>query len=141
MKFKSIALLSSALFSSAVVALSPVVMAQATPLAGAGSRPILQSLQQLRLTPAQKTQLQAIRAQTRSAIDQVLTPTQETKLKQALSQGKPLQEAIALSKITEAQKAQIRQVLLNAQVQVSGVLTNQQRARFFNVLFSARTGQ
>jgi Spy/CpxP family protein refolding chaperone len=136
MKFKSIAL-----FSSAVVALSPVVMAQATPLTGAGSRPILQSLQQLRLTPAQKTQLQAIRAQTRSAIDQVLTPAQEVKLKQALSQGKPLQEAVALSKITDAQKAQIRQVLLNAQVQISGVITNQQRARFFNALFSAKPGQ
>jgi periplasmic protein CpxP/Spy len=141
MKFKSIALLSGALFSSAVVALSPVVMAQATPFTGSGSRPILQSLQQLRLTPAQKTQIQAIREQTRSAIDQVLTPTQETRLKQALSQGKPLQEAVALSKITDAQKAQIRQVLLNAQVQVSGVLTNQQRARFFNALFSAKTGQ
>ncbi|MGB8699967.1 MAG: hypothetical protein WCD18_11170 [Thermosynechococcaceae cyanobacterium] len=127
MKFKPLALLVGAL-----VALTPIAIhtAQALPPNG----PVLVMLQQLKLTPQQKDQFNAVRTQTREAIAQILTPQQEEILKKSLEQGKTLREAKDAIKLTEAQQQQIRETLASAYEQGSEILTPQQRSQFFKTL-------
>ncbi|AFY44150.1 Spy/CpxP family protein refolding chaperone [Nostoc sp. PCC 7107] len=103
---------------------------------------------ELGLSDAQKTQIQQIQRNTRSQMENVLTPEQKAKLKASFearsaerqaNQGQPRQpgqragrrggKGFAELNLTEAQKTQMRQIRESSKQQIEAVLTPEQRTK------------
>ncbi|MCC5615105.1 P pilus assembly/Cpx signaling pathway, periplasmic inhibitor/zinc-resistance associated protein [Nostoc sp. CHAB 5836] len=109
---------------------SPVLLAQ-TPQKERGP------WKDLGLTDAQKNQIQAIRRDSRTKFEAVLTPEQKTKL-EAIKQARQAQRqagerlgkgGFADLNLTEAQKTQIRQIRESEKQQIQAVFTPEQRQK------------
>jgi Spy/CpxP family protein refolding chaperone len=81
----------------------------------------------LNLTQAQKDQMAAIRKDTRSQIDAILTPDQRDKFKAAMESRQGRRNAIASMNLSEDQKTQLRTIRESAKSKMQAVLTDQQR--------------
>jgi len=114
---------------------SPVLLAQ-TPQQPKGP------WQELGVTDAQKTQIQAIRQTNRAKMEAVFTPEQKTKLEAAKQARRTQRQAgqeqagqrsrkdkFADLNLTEAQKAQIRQIRESEKQQIQAVLTPEQQQK------------
>ncbi|OUL37445.1 P pilus assembly/Cpx signaling pathway, periplasmic inhibitor/zinc-resistance associated protein [Nostoc sp. T09] len=108
--------------------------------------------QQLGLTDAQKSQIQAIRRDTRTQMEAVLTQEQRDQIKaqfqarqaqrgqrQAGQQpGQRPKGGFAALNLTEAQKAQMKQIMQSSQQKIQAVLTPEQQAKFQQLRENAR---
>lgn len=81
----------------------------------------------IQLTEQQKAQMQAIREQTRSQIQAVLTPEQRQQFQAAMGSGQKRRSAFADMNLSEQQKTQIREIMRSAKSQAEAVLTPAQR--------------
>ncbi|WP_375506185.1 Spy/CpxP family protein refolding chaperone [uncultured Nostoc sp.] len=111
---------------------SPVLLAQ-TPQKERGP------WKELGLTDAQKTQIQAIKRDSRTKLEAVFTPEQKAKLEAAKQARQAQRQAgqgqrrgkggYADLNLTEAQKTQIRQIRESEKQQIQAVLTPEQRQK------------
>ncbi|BAZ33120.1 hypothetical protein NIES4074_56300 [Cylindrospermum sp. NIES-4074] len=83
-------------------------------------------LQKLALTNAQKTKIQTINRKAGGQIIKVLTPAQQTKLKNAIQSGQSQSQAFASLNLTNQQKSQIQQIVLSSRKEIQGILTPKQ---------------
>ena len=81
----------------------------------------------IQLTEQQKAQMQAIREQTRSQIQAVLTLEQRQQFQAAMGSGQKRRSAFADMNLSEQQKTQIREIMQSAKTQAEAVLTPAQR--------------
>ncbi|MEL6491663.1 MAG: hypothetical protein AAFV85_07470 [Cyanobacteria bacterium J06634_6] len=85
-----------------------------------------QHLEQLDLSEAQRTQIEAIRTDTRSQIESVLTADQQATLENSEQRGRRAFRELDLS---EDQREQLRAIHEDSRDQVSEVLTDEQRSQ------------
>ncbi len=137
MKFKPLPLLAGAIALTVTAiplaaqaqmrSFSPLQMAQMSTKEGGqkGAR----GMQRLNLTDTQKAQMQAIKTNTRSQIEGILTAEQRATLQAAKNapQGQRGQRGWANLNLTEQQRTQMRQIQQASQQQMQAVLTPEQR--------------
>ncbi|MEM8545405.1 MAG: Spy/CpxP family protein refolding chaperone [Cyanobacteria bacterium P01_H01_bin.119] len=84
-------------------------------------------LEQLDLTEAQQAELEAIRSNTRSQIEAVLTDEQQQQVAAAIESGGESRDALQSIELTDAQQQEIRSIMEGSREQMSQVLTDEQR--------------
>jgi periplasmic protein CpxP/Spy len=84
-------------------------------------------LNELNLTPEQKTKMQAIWKSTRAQIDEVLTPEQRQQL--AANQGQSRKDKWKSLNLTDDQKAKMKAIRQSSQDQMNAILTPEQQAK------------
>jgi periplasmic protein CpxP/Spy len=82
----------------------------------------------LNLTPEQKTKMQAIWKSTRTQIEEVLTPEQRQTL--AGSEGKARRDKWKSLNLTADQKAKMKAIRQSSQDQMNAILTPEQQAKW-----------
>ena len=115
---KTVALSSLAAVALVAAPLTWVHTANANDGGGRGGH-----LEQLNLTEAQSSQIEAIRTETRSQIEAVLTPEQQA----ALGEGESLRRGLRSLDLTDDQRSQIRALKEGSREQISAILTDEQR--------------
>lgn len=81
----------------------------------------------LNLTQAQKDQLEQIKQQIRTQIENILTQDQKTALEAAKSNHQGGQQAFAALNLSQDQKEQMRSIMQSAKSQMDAVLTPEQK--------------
>ncbi|MEB3294833.1 MAG: Spy/CpxP family protein refolding chaperone [Synechococcales bacterium] len=81
---------------------------------------------ELKLTEAQKAQLQRLREKTKTQMDQILTADQKAMIEKARSERK-LRSLKGQLNVTEAQKAEMKKVMQAAKQELDGILTPEQK--------------
>ncbi|NEP19997.1 MAG: hypothetical protein F6J97_24435 [Leptolyngbya sp. SIO4C1] len=79
--------------------------------------------EQLNLTEAQSTQIEAIRSDTRSQIEAVLTPEQQA----SLDDSESFRRGLKALDLSDDQRSQIRSIHASSREQIEAVLTEEQR--------------
>jgi periplasmic protein CpxP/Spy len=101
--------------------------------------PVLQELiSKLNLSETQKTQLEQLRLQTRSQIENLLTPEQKTAFIQALANEQSLMQAFAVLNVSPEQRSQIRNVFESQRQSFRNILTEEQRQKLRQEIISKR---
>lgn len=119
------------LFSSSAIALSlAIAPLLATPLAlTVTAAPALAQrnvVEDLNLTPEQKSRLQDIQRNTRVQLQSLLTPEQKQAFMAQINSGATVRQAVRSLDLTDAQKNQLQSVLDNSFQQAMNVLTPEQ---------------
>lgn len=84
-------------------------------------------IETLNLTEQQQNEIAAIRADTRSQIETVLTPEQKQALWDGVNQQQSLQDILASLNISPEQRSQIVAILQSSREQFRATLTDEQR--------------
>lgn len=82
--------------------------------------------EQLNLSDAQRTQLEAIRTDTRSQVEAILTTEQQTALENSEERGPRAFRQLDLS---EDQRQQLRAIYEDSREEISAILTDEQRSQ------------
>ncbi len=82
---------------------------------------------QIKLSPQQKSEIDKIRNNVRSQIEQVLTAQQRKDVQAGLKAGQPPREVFSALKFTQQQQQQLREIMIASQRQMEGVLTTEQK--------------
>ncbi|MGB0560801.1 MAG: Spy/CpxP family protein refolding chaperone [Spirulinaceae cyanobacterium] len=85
--------------------------------------------EELGLTEAQRSQMQALREDTRSQIQAILTPAQRTEVEAAIANGENPRRAMRNLDLSEDQRAQMREVKESQRAQMQNILTPEQLAQ------------
>jgi Spy/CpxP family protein refolding chaperone len=113
--------------SSLILQLAPVpALAQTTP-APVDPAQIFAVLEDLNLSPEQKTQLQQLAQSTRSQIEAILTPEQLDLLRSKMAEGQRLREVLPQLELTLEQRRQVLPITQSARAQVNSILTPEQQ--------------
>ena len=83
--------------------------------------------EELNLTTDQQTQLERIRDNKHSQIEQILTPEQRETFQQLQEQRQRHREGMRSLNLTEAQRSQMREIHQSAREQMRDVLTEEQQ--------------
>ena len=136
-QLKSVSLKTVAMGSIAALALlaAPLSLVQSAHAEG-GRR--ADSLEQLNLSEAQTSQIEAIRAEARSQRESVLTPEQQTALENSELRGR---RALRQLDLSDTQRSQLRDIHQAAREQVSNVLTDEQRSQLEAIREERREGR
>ncbi len=120
-----------------IVLLTPLIpnvsWAQPTP-----SDPI-STLVGIELTQQQETQLTQIRTQTRSQIENILTPEQRNQFKAALERREGIRSAIRVMNLSAAQKTQLQSIFQTTRSQLTSLLTPEQKRQLIQSLRAQNT--
>ena len=85
-----------------------------------------QALEQLNLSDAQRTEIEAIRSESRAQMRSVLTSEQQTQLDNSESEGRRIWRQLDLS---DSQREEIRTLHTAAREEIQSVLTSEQQAQ------------
>ncbi|HEY9639855.1 MAG TPA: Spy/CpxP family protein refolding chaperone, partial [Coleofasciculaceae cyanobacterium] len=122
------------------IALIPFMAKAQSPSTSQGGR-LQHAMEQLNLSPDQKSQLSQIRQSTRTQLENLLTAEQQQQLQAALAQGEPLPAAIASLNLTAAQRTQAEEILKASHDQVQTILTPEQQQQLRELRQSHRAGR
>jgi Spy/CpxP family protein refolding chaperone len=84
-------------------------------------------LAELQLTPSQQTQLEALREQTQSQLENLLTPEQQAQFNNVLSQGNGIRSAARSLNLSFKQRRQMKNIVQTMRSQLERILTPEQR--------------
>ena len=84
----------------------------------------------LNLTPEQKTQWEEIRTQTKTQIQNILTPEQQQQFQTLTSQGQRRRGAMKELNLSNEQKTQMREIMESSREQMANILTEEQLEQF-----------
>ncbi|MEM9541621.1 MAG: P pilus assembly/Cpx signaling pathway, periplasmic inhibitor/zinc-resistance associated protein [Cyanobacteria bacterium P01_E01_bin.42] len=133
MKFKSILVLVGTIASLSLATALPASAQRAE----GGKRPDLAAA--LGLSETQQTQLEELRAEMRSEMDDVLTAEQKAALENARSEGqRPGRGAMRSLNLTQAQRQQMRSLREDFQDDLEDILTDEQVQRLQEMRQSRR---
>lgn len=133
---KVIPLILSTILLVAPIAVVP--MAQAQP---AQMVQLFPALAEVKLTDSQRSQLEQLRLQTRSQINEIVSPQQQQSFLGSLQSGKGLKSSIVEANLSESQRTQVGSILRESRQQASQVLTIPQRRQILNNIRSRLLGQ
>jgi len=118
MKIQLISLLASGLMIS--TAMFPVI-------ARADVTYLPPALAEVQLTPSQQTQLERLKEQTQSQLDNLLTSNQQTQFKNALSQGSDIRSAVQSLNLPLKKRRQMQKIFQTMRSQLDTILTAEQK--------------
>jgi len=95
---------------------------------------------QLQLSNAQKQKIQGIRAKRNSQILKILTPAQQTKLRQELKSGKKLSAALKDLNLDAKQKKELGGIIQRSNQEMRGVLNAKQQQQLDAYLKQRQAG-
>lgn len=96
--------------------------------------------EELNLSAAQQEQVDALREQTRSQIQNVLTPEQQATVEAAIANGENPRRALRSLSLTEDQRTEMREIKDSKRTAMQDILTPEQRAQFEEMRGSRRGG-
>jgi len=107
--------------------------------AHADTLPIVEALE---LTEEQQSEIQAIVAERRADIDEVLTDAQQAQFREVYSEIQDVRAAFAeVDDLTQAQKEALVDILRASRADISNVLTDEQRSELRSLLQERRGGR
>jgi Spy/CpxP family protein refolding chaperone len=90
---------------------------------------IVEALAELDLTEAQRNQIEAIFANSRSQVEALLSAEQRTAFADTLAETQDFREAMQAANLTEDQRATVREIMQGSRDDIAAVLTEEQLAQ------------
>ena len=126
---------------SATILVSPMVVPMTAQAQPAQISQVFPALAGVNLSEAQISQMEQLRAQTRSQVNAIVSPQQRQNFFGELQAGNGLKDAIAAANLSDSQRTQVRGILGQSRQEAAQILTVQQRRQLLKNIRARLLGQ
>jgi hypothetical protein len=96
------------------------------------------ALAEIELSPSQQTQLEAVKKETQSKLQAILSPEQQAQFKNALEEGNDVRSAVQSLNLSFRKRRQMKNVFQTMRSEVNSILTPEQQQQIQQKVQSSR---